>query len=287
MEGTAYVLVLQEVELHPHSYLSKLEGAFETPSIAHIHSKDGLKRYTFPPVYDAKYLVLFESFKVFEANLAFIHLDFMFPVVLCSSKSQSEDARYLCLEKKIPCRTFVNQFAKEDATDLIRDLATEEVSDSFCKTLITRVGLSPRRIVSAMMVCEQVGYSTSNISKYVDKHSYIDIYDVIESLLGICSSGAQMKRACLYIHQNRLWYRKFTKQALIKEAELLLKLYQDITQGILTEYTMREYIEQERVSRYRVLYAFDLYGRVSYVSLLGLKQFLEQAGILEVALQLS
>lgn len=287
MVGTDYILVLQEVPLHPHSYLEKLEEAFEQPSIVRVHSRDGLRRYTAPPIYDKKYLVIFESPKVLESNLVFIQLDFMFPVVLCASKGQSDDVRYLCADKRVPCRTFVNQFKRADGFDLVRELATEQVTVSFCEALVSRVGLSPQRIVSAMMVCEQVGYTTSNISKYVDKFSYIDIYDVVESLLGICRSVAQTKRAALYMHQNRLWYRKFTKPALLREADLLLKLYQDITSGVLTEYTLRDYIEQERIPRYRVLYAFDLYERVSYVALLSLKQFLEHAGILEVVLRLS
>lgn len=287
MTEEGYILVLQEVPLHPHSYLEKLEGAFEQPSIVYVRSRDGLRKYTTPPIYDKKYLVIIEGQKILADNLAFVRLEFMFPVVLCTSKGQSEDVRYLCAEKKVPCRTFVNQFKRSDAFDLVRELATETVGYSFCETLVSRVGLSPQRIVSAMMVCEQVGYSVSNISKYVDKYSYIDIYDVIESLLGICRSGAQAKRAALYVHQNRLWYRKFTKPSLLKEVELLLKLYQDITAGTLTEYTLRDYIEKERVPRYRVIYAFDLYERVSYVTLLSLQQFLGHASILEVALRLS
>ena len=279
--------MLQEVPLHPHSYLEELENAFERPSVVTIHGKDALRKYNSPPIYNDRYLVIFEGLRALENNLAYIHLDFMLPVVLCSSRSQSDDIRYLCAEKKIPCKVFVNQFKRADGIDLIHNLATEEVSNSFCESLMSRVGLSPQRIVSAMMVCEQVGYSPSNIAKYVDKYSYIDIYDVIESLLGITKSMAQRKRAALYLHQNRFWYRRFTKPALLKEIELLMKLYNDITNGTLTEYTVRDYIESEKVSRYRVLYAIDLYERIAYVTLMSLQQFLEHASILEVVLRLS
>ena len=165
MSEEGYILVLQEVPLHPHSYLEKLEGAFEKPSIVYVHSKDALRRYTAPPIYDKKYLVIIEGKRVLESNLPFVQLDFMLPVVLCSSKGQSDDVCYLCADKKVPCRTFVNQFKKADGVDLVRELATEEVSTNFCESLVARVGLSPQRIVSAMMVCEQVGYTTSNISK--------------------------------------------------------------------------------------------------------------------------
>lgn len=265
----------------------KLEASFEQPSIVHIRSKDGLRRYNTPPVFDKKYLVIFENKKILDSNMPFIQMDFMFPVITCASRGQSDDIRYLCAEKKELCRTFVNAFKRSDALDLIRDLATEKVSDSFCEALVARVGLSPQRIISAMMVCEQVGYSTSNITKYVDKYNYIDIYDVIESLLGICRFGSQRKRAALYIHQNRLWYNKFTKQSLLREIDLLLKLYQDITNGSLTEYTLGVYIEREHIPRYRAIYAVDLYERVPFVTLMSLKQFLEKASLMEVVLRLS
>lgn len=286
MEGQ-FVLILQEVGLHPHSYLDKLEGAFEAPSIVHVHSRDGLRRYNTPPVYDEKYLVLFDDVKILEANITYIHLEFMFPVVLCETKGKADDARYLCQDKKIPCRVHEHKFLQADGIDLIHELASERVSDSFCKALLTRVGKSPRRILSAIMVCEQVGYKTSNITKYVDKYTYVDVYDVIESLLGITRSGAQRTRAAMYIHQNRFWYRKFTRPTLTKELESLLKMYSDITEGVLTEYTVHDYAESSRIPRFRVLYAFNLYERVSYITLLSLRQFLEKASILEVTMRLS
>lgn len=283
----SYVLVLHEIAMHPHSYLKKLEGAFEAPSIVYVHSRDGLRKYTTPPVYDDLYLIVFEDKKIFEHNIAFLRLDFMFVVVVCSTTSQVNDVKHLCQDKEIPAKVFNNEFRKADGMDLIRELATEQVSDAFCKALLSRVGLSPKRIVSAMMVCEQVGYKTSNITKYIDKYSYVDVYDVLESLLNICKSGAQRTRASLYIHQNRFWYAKYTRQTLVKEVELLLKMYRDITEGVLTEYTVDEYVESEGVPRFRVLYACSLFEKIPYVRLLSLKTFLEHASILEVAMKLS
>lgn len=282
-----YLLILQEVNLHPNSYLTKLEGAFEAPSIIHVHSREGLRKFNTPPIYDAKYLVLFEDKRTLESNMGSIHLESMFPVVLCSSKSRVDDVRYLCKDKGMPCRVFVNEFRQADGIALVHELATEEVSEAFCKALVSRVGRNPKRIISAMMVCEQVGYKTSNITKYVDKYSYVDMYDVLESLLGICKSMAQRTRAALYIHQNRFWYNKFARPSLVKEVELLQKLYGDITDGVLTEYTISEYAEAERVPRFRALYACNLYEKVPLVSLMSLRQFLEKASILEVAMRLS
>ena len=78
-----------------------------------------------------------------------------------------------------------------------------------------------------------------------------------------------------------------TNLPLVKEVELLLKMYRDITEGVLTEYTVDEYVESERVPRFRVLYACSLFEKIPYVRLLSLKTFLEHASILEVAMKLS
>ncbi len=285
-DNEGYVLALQEVQLHPNSYLIKLEEAFEKPSVIHVHTKDALRRINEAPVYNDRYLVIFESSRIFESNINYIRLKTMLPVVLCQSKGQSEDVRFICQEKNVPCKVFVNQFTKSDATDLIIELTHGEASKKFCDDMISRVGLSPQRIISGVLVCEQVGFTSSNISKYVDKYNYIDIYDVIESLLGICKSQAQRRRAALYLHQNRVWYSKYTKQNLLREMDTLLGLYHDITDGSLTEYTLHTYIDEKHVSRYRALYAFDLYERVSYTQLLALRQFVDTASLLEVSMSL-
>lgn len=287
MGEQGYILVLREPPLHPHSYLCKLEESFEKPSIAHVYGRDGLRAYMTPPVYDDKYLVIFENPRALESNLAYLKYDIMFPVVVCGTKGELEDMRYLCKSKGLTYKVFENKFEKQDAIDMIMELATEEVPKTFCEALVSRVGLSPKRIISAMMVLEQVGYKTVNISKYVDKYRYTDIYEVIESLLGICKSGAHRRRVALFLHQNRLWYDKYTKKSLLREVDLLLKLFSDITDGTLCEYTLHEYVEKEQVSRYRALYAVDLYESVPYATLLSLKMFLEKAKLLEVVLHLA
>lgn len=281
------VLLLQEVPLHPNSVMKSLEPRFEKPSIVRVAKRDALRSYQKPPIFDDKYLVIFEDKKVFEGNVAFLRLQFMFPVVLCPNKGALTDVIDLCKEKHLPYRVYVNKFEKADAIDLIQSLASEKVSHTFCETLIRRVGLSPKRILSAVMVCEQVGYTTSNVSKYIDKYTYIDIYDVVETLLGICRSNAQRKRAAVYLHTNRLWYRRYTQPQLVKELELMIKIYQDLIGGKLTPYSVQAYIESEKVPKYRVLYTVDLYSRISLIELLSLKQFLSQATILEVAMRIA
>lgn len=280
------VLLLQEPALHPNSVLVQLRDKFEKPSILHIVRKEGLRGYTKPPVYDENFLVIFEDCKTFEANLESLNLEFMFPVVLCPSKAALDDGREICRVKQIPYGVYQNKFKKEDAAALIRSLTKQKVTKDFCDTLISRVGLSPQRIISAVMVCEQVGFTTSNLSKYVDKYVYIDLYDVIESLLGICSSRAQQMRAAVYLHMNRPWYKNYTQGRLVSELDTLIQIYRDLIDGSLTPYTMQEYQDSNRIPRYRVMYAIHLYETICITKLLALRQFLSSASILEVALHL-
>lgn len=273
--------------MHPHSVLSKFEQKFELPSILHITSKDGLRGHNSPPLFDDRYLVIFDDVKTFENNVGFLHLNFMFPIVFLRNRVSLDSAKAICQEKSLPYSIYVNEFKKEDAYDLIRELATEIVSDNFCKALVRKTGLSPQRIVSAITVCEQVGYQTTNIDKYVDKHVYVDMYDLIEVLLGECKSAAQRRRACLYVHMNRLWFNKHTRTVLLKEMKQLVQLYTDWLNGVVTSYNLQEYVEQAKVSRYRVLYARELLGKVSLTQLLSLQVFLTNASILEVALRLA
>lgn len=278
---------MQEVPLHPNSVLQTFESRFERPSVVKVARKDTLRSYQKPPIFDDKYLVIFEDKKLFEGNIAFLRLEFMFPIVLCPNKSALADCIDLCKEKHVPYRVYVNKFEKANAIEMIRQLASEEVSYTFCETLVRRVGLSPKRIINAVMVCEQVGYKTANVSKYIDKYTYIDIYDVIESLLGICRSKAQRVRAAAYLHTNRLWYKRFTQPQLLKELDQMIRVYQDLISGDLTSYSMQSYISETRMPKYRVLYIIDLYSKVSIVELLSLRQFVSNASILEVAMKIA
>lgn len=281
------VLVVQESPMHPQSVCAHLRQQFEQPSVLQVVNREQLRSLTTRPVYDDRYLVIFEDLRSFKSNLTFLKLDIMLPLVICSSKSMREDAVALCQEKSVPFKVYINAFKKEDAYLMIAELATEKVSRAFCDTLVRRVGLNPQRIVSAIMVLEQVGYKTSNITRYVDKNIYIDVMDVIESLLGICSSQAQIKRAALYVHMNRLWYNKYTRRRLLSELDTIAQLYQHFLDGTLTIYNVSEYSEEHRVSRHKILYVGNLLERKSLLDILALRQFISKASILEVALHLT
>lgn len=286
-EVSKCVLIVQEQAMHPQSVVDYLTARFEKPSVLNIREKDALKSLSSPPVYDDRYLLLFDNLKVFEGNIPFIRASYMFLVVLCVSKSMREDAVAICQEKSVDFEVYVNEFNKSDAKLMIRSLASESVSESFCDSLVSRVGLSPQRIISAIMVLEQVGYKTSNITKYIDKNIRIDVLDVIESLLHICRSRAQVKRAALYIHLNRMWYNRYTRAVLLKEVDSLIQLYQDFLNGTLTSYNVSDYSETHRISRHKIVYAGNLLEKKSLLDLLSLRRFLADASILEVAMRLS
>lgn len=286
VEWQPAVIILHEVNMHPNSLLLKLEKGFERPSIVHIVSKEGLKSYSTPPIYDPYYLVLFDSVKMFEGNLASLHLEYMLPVISCTSKKVVEDAKTICQDHDIPFRLCENKFTKEDAYNFVRTLASVSVSQTFVETLVRRVGLSPQRIVSAVMICEQVGFTTANISKYVDKHIYIDSLDVIESLLGVCTSQAQRRRAATYLEMNRVWYAKYTKSVLLKEVATLITLFNALVDGSLTAFTVRDYGEQNKIPHHKVMYAIELFGKVSLYDLIYLQRYITMASLLELVLQL-
>lgn len=281
------VLILQEVGLHPDSVLARMEKAFEKPSIVHVTGKDTLRSYTQRPLYDQKYLIIFDDIQIFKSNLGYIKLNLMLPVVVCRSKSAVDDVKEECDSKSVPCKIYRNEFSKKDAMDLVRNLASEELSEDFCKKLVNRVGLNPERIISAITVFEQVGYDTRNINRYVDKHIYIDVHDVIESLLGICESRAQIKRAALYMHLNRAWYWSYTRKNLVKEVELLIKIYRDFLDGTVSSSNLHDYSDKEHISRYKILYVRDMLETVGLSELLCLRDFLNNSNILEVCLRLT
>lgn len=280
-------LLVQEVEMHPASLLDKLRVKFEAPDVIQVNSKTSLRSYVKPPIFDSNYLVVFTSVRLLEENLPFLKLEFMLPIIMCSNRNMLEEAKRLLIKKQFSFSVYVNKFQKEDAIAFIYSLAATEVSNTFCETLVRRVGLSPRRIISAMLVCEQVGYSADNIAKYVDKYVYIDIYDVIYSLLFVSKSNAQRKRASLYLHRNRFWYNTYTRQLLLDELTSIEKVYCDIVTGVLTPMTHDEYLHENQLSNYRLNYAIELYDIVSLNAVQELKQFIQLSTLLEVAMRLN
>lgn len=281
-----FVLLLQEVAYHPNSYLTKIMKNFELTSIVQITKKEELRKYSKPPLFDEKYLILFEDIKIFSENKAFLSFKLMFPVLHIESATALDEAIALCRESDIPYKIFRNAFLREDAFSFIQEKASVPVSDKMCKAIVRQVGLNPIRITTAVGVCEQLGYKESIIDRYVDKWIYPDVRKVIECLLGVPRNRSAVRNALMYLHLNRFWY-KYTKRVLLDEIECIFQVYRDKLDGKIGSDQVFSYIEASNITRSRVMFALSLYERVSISSILVLREFIKTATLLELVLRLN
>lgn len=280
-----FVLLLQEVAYHTRSYLTKLYRKFEITSVVHIHGKEELKKYNKGPIFDDRYLVIFENAKIFESNKAYLSFDIMFPVVHVETVSQLEDAEFICKELNISYKIFRNLFTRDDAFKLIQSHAGENVSDDFCKAVVKQVGLSPLRIITALGVCDQLGYTTKIIEKYVDRWVYPDTRKLVECLLGVPCSVSAVRSSLLYLQINRHWYR-YVQKILLDELDTILQVYKDKLTGNLCSDSIFVYIESQHITRARVMFALRLFEKVSISTVFALREFIKTASLMEVALRL-
>lgn len=281
-----FVLVLREVAYHPKSYLTKLVSQFEVTSVVHVRQRDELRKYSKSPLFDEKYLLIFEDLKLLVDNKPFIVFETMFPVLHVESVGQLEDAQFVLNELGLPFKVFNNVFTREDAYAFIQEKASEHVSDSFCKAVVRQVGLSPIRIMTALGVCEQVGYKESVLESYVDKWVYPDVRKLIECLLGVPRSKSAIRKSLLYLKLNRYWYR-YVQRTVLDELDTLLKVYTDKIQGRLSSDSIFAYTESEHVTRSRVMFALGLFERVSITSVFALREYMKIAPLMDVVLRLS
>lgn len=281
-----FVLLLQEVPYHPRSYLEKLNSQFEVTSIVHVHGKEELRKYTKPPLFDDRYLILFDDLRVFSDNKAFLSFSTMFPVIHLETATQLEDAEFLCKEANVPYKIFRNYFNREDAYALIQETASQPVSESLCKAIVRQVGLNPLRIVTAVGVCEQLGYKVSVVERYVDKWVYPDIRKLIECLLGVPRSNSALRNALTYLHINRYWYR-YVRKTLLDELDTILQVYKDKLAGRIGSDQLFSYIEEMHITRARVMFSLRLYERVGISGVFALREFIKYAKLMDVVLRLN
>lgn len=281
-----FVLLLHETQYHPESYLLKLRERFEITSIITVTGKDELRRYNKRPLFNERYLVIFEDVKIFEENEAFLSFDTMVPVVHVETRGQLSDAKFLCRSHNIPYKVYFNDFTRDQAMKFIRKHASCPVSESVCKAIIRQTGLSPFRLIIAIGVCEQVGYSESKVTKYIDKWVYPSIRKLLQCLLGVPPSKAAINASIAYIYNNRHWY-KYIKRNILDELDSVLEVYRDKLDGKLEEQEILGYIESHRVTRSRVMFALKLFDSVSIASVFALREFLQTASLMELALRLA
>lgn len=281
-----FILLLWEIPYHPHSYLQKLVKRFEAPSVVRVTRKDELRKFRAAPLFDAKYLVLFEDLRSLQDNLALIKFETMFPVLQVENRSQVDDAIFYLNAVKTEYRVYHNDFNREDAIKFVHEEAKMPVSESFCKAVVRHVGCSPLRILTAVSVCDQMGYTESVLRKYVDKWVYLDRRKLIEALLGIPRSAAAVRSAAVYLQMNRQWYKSVAKD-MAEELSTILQIYSDHLDGTLRSDTLFDYLESKHLTRAHVTYALGLFERVSIATVFALREFIKTASLLEVAAMLA
>ena len=278
-----YVILLQEIDLHPESYIRKIVQCFEKPSVMTVVSSDFFKRNTPVPMYDDKCLLLFESFRCFKDSVSSIQLSKMLPLLRVTTSQELKDAMDFCSSKGIPFKAFNNKFTKENAATLIVNVAGQDVSKSFIDAVISKTKLNAQRIISAVSVCAYQGYTVKTVEKYVDKYVYVDTFDLLLALLGKCKTKTQRNRAVSFLHSSRYWFKRM-KTSLLKDLETLQTVYLDMLNGRLTVTTIDSY--ESEFSKYKLLRAMDLFYSVSYVDLLYLHELIANSKPIDLAIRL-
>lgn len=286
VEDLNFVLILQEQRMHPDPCLKGIINAFEPLSILRIYDGKGLEKIKAAPIFDERYLVLFETKRGFKDSTTYINFATMFPVILCDTPTMVDEIKELCVASRLPYRIFHHQYLKEDAYAQIAELAGYEPSVSFCETLIRTTGLNPTRVVSGMAALAGKKLTAKNVTKYVDKYVYVSAVDVVMGLLRMFKSKRHCQRTVDYLVKNRNWYNKYIKQSMVDIVDQLIEVSSAMLSGEITTQNMLAYAEEHHISRRRMMFADNVFRSVSLVELLALKNFVEEASIMEVALKL-
>lgn len=286
VEDLDFVLILQEQRMHPEPCIRDIIDAFEPLSILRIYDGKGLERIKSAPIFDERYLVLFETKRGFKDSITYINFSTMFPVILCDTPTQVDEIKEMCVASKLSYRIYHHQYLKEDAYAQIAELAGYEPSVSFCETLIRTTGLNPTRVVSGMAALAGKKLTAKNVTKYVDKYVYVSAVDVVMGLLQMFKSKRHCQRTVEYLVKNRNWYNKYVKQSVVDIVNQLVDVSTAMLSGEITSQNMLTYAEEHHISRRQMMFADNVFRSVSLVELLALKSFVERASIMEVALKL-
>lgn len=264
------LLLLQELEAQPESYLEQIVSSFEITSIHVVTGRDEVRAYKSRPAFSSTLVLIFKSLEVYKSNQPFIKYDWMWPILVCRTASSLATAKAYCMSKEIDMQVSIHSFEKEDADKMIRSLAKKPVSQAFVDAVIRQVTLSPQRILSAMAICDAVGYTASAVRKYVDKYTHTSTHDVIRLLLGL-SGKRQTARAMLQVEQAVNWYRWFKKQVLA-ELSTIEEVFVDALAGEVSDQNLLAYLEAKGLTHYEVLFCLDLFYQVSLVEIRLLKE---------------
>lgn len=277
-----FVILLKEQDGHPNSFLERISSEFDNTSIIHVNSRTNLESYKTRPVLDEKYLVIFDSFALLKDNALLLKLNLMTVIVSCPNESSILESQHILNGVGIPSKVAINEFNKADAVNFVMELSNQKIAKTTAELVVSRVGVNANRIRSAMNVLKHVGYTRSNVLKFIDKHTYSSHIDLLYVLLGVSKTKAQLNRAILYLQSNLYSYNPYIRNNLVKECDLIWEIFVAYKDGVLNETTIDTYIESNKVPRWKLLKILDLYSMVSLVRLRQLRQFLETATLLEV-----
>lgn len=277
-----FVLVLYEYRLHPVSYLKMIVDAFESLSVIRIYGKAGLEKIKTVPLFDSKYLIVFESNFALKANLPYINLDLMFPMVVCETYKDADEAEDILKSSGIRFKVCRHSFMKEDAFSLIYDVVGRRVSDAFCKRLVSVVGLNPERIISGLSMIGSREYTVSNVNKYVDKYSYVGPMDVIQCMFGMQRSKRQVSDVAKYLYRSRFGYEKYVRPLLVEEMETVELVFTSKLNGELTSSRATGFMDSHKISTRKFMLCEDIFAVRSFVEVEQMARFIKVAKLLQV-----
>lgn len=278
------VLVILEPVNHPNSILPNIKSRVETLSIINVHSSRRVEEINSPPIYNDKYLLIFDDLKVFTSSIPYVKLNIMFPVMQCNTTFEVNEVVDTCNKSKVPYSVYENKYTREDAYNHINLISGKEVSKSFCDSLIRATGLNPTRIISGIAALEGKDYTVHNISKYVDKYSYVSNHDILLLLLNKSKSNKNRKATIKYLIRNRHWYSHYIKPNLINIVDECISTFLAISNGELSKATSLDYIAEHKITKYDFIFYSDLFEKITIVELYSLKEFISKSTPLTISL---
>lgn len=276
-----YILLIDEIEGHPKSLLKKICLGFEKPSIVHFTSERQLSKLKTKPIFSEKYIVIFDSLFLLKQHIDVLNFNLMFPI-LCIQRKDYDTIIPFLKERHINYKILSNPFTKEDALSYIQENANIELSENKLKLIFRKTGASPKKIMTAISLLNEHGYTLKNIQNLLVSNVFISSFDILTILLGQSSTISSKKKAELlsYVSEYRDAYSYILKE-LLNELNFLILVFNDILDAVPEHKGISNYIESiPGLTAYKFTKIEDIYKKVSLVEILSLEVFLRKSNIL-------
>lgn len=274
-----YILLISEVEGHPKSMLKQLSAKFEKHSILQISSEQQLAKIKTKPIFSDRYLVVFNSFYTLKQSIQSIKYAYMLPVYVIA-KREVETVTSFLIEKNVQYRILENVFTEEDAVQILLESANTDLTDKKIKRILSKTGLFPKRIITAVGILNTHGYTDSNIRDLLDFSVYVSSFEILMCLLKQPVSKKRYEAILSYISDYRSAF-KYIREELLSEMDFILKVSDDILHQIPERKGILDYIEAtEGLTSYKYRKIDTIIEKVSMVDLLCMKKYLMDADLL-------